>query len=256
MDKVHNLFFCTQCGFKLSGQEYNCPGCGLKLAEPPVLPVDTTNPETPPAPQPVAEVKAVPPVKEKTPVPEVKVKPEKIKKKKGLGIVWLIIIIFFGVVIIGGGAVVFLQYNGNINIAFLKEYIPVKNTIQITAVPEKKNDISKPAEENNGPQVLGDTAKQQGPEQENRQVSQNENSTATSMNYFIIAGSYSNNQQALEAVGNLKAKGYPDASIVGQNESGLWRICYKSFLTRQEALQDIESIRQKDNPSAWVFEQK
>lgn len=258
MEKVHNLYFCTHCGFKLTGQEYICPGCGFKIAEAPVpeTPVPPKA-DNPPVTEPVKDVKPVQPVTVNKPFyPE---KTKKKKTKKGLSIVWLILIIFFGTVIIGGGTVVFLQYNGNISIALLKDYIPSKSTKQTSDTTKQKNAVVK---NNQDMQQKNDSASTMrnntNPSDKNNMNQNYKGSTASNngMKYFIIAGSYSTEQLAQEAVGNLKSKGYPDAQVVGQNESGNWRICYKAYSTQQEAMQDLGNIRQKDNPSAWIFELK
>ena len=73
--------------------------------------------------------------------------------------------------------------------------------------------------------------------------------------FFIIAGSFPNEQLANDAVADLKAKGYTDAEVVGKNDAGNWRICFKAFATRDAANAELPAIKQK-NPTAWIFEKK
>jgi hypothetical protein len=284
MERKHNLFFCTQCGYKLTGEEFICPGCGLKLAEPPVV-AETVTPktETPPITEPVKDIKPVPPVQQNIPPVKEPVKkdvkpvapapliqpsyPEKtktVKKKKGLGLVWLILIIVGGVIIIGGGTVAFLQYNGNIKIAFLEKYIPLKSLSQ-APVTLNKTDSTKlsgtntPAVGNNNNvqgnnNTVTDNTNNNTNNDANNENSQNNYHPNTSMKFFIIAGSYGTMQLAQQAVGELKSKGYSEAMVVGTNDQGGWRICYKAYATREEAGKDLGNIKQSENPSAWIFE--
>lgn len=262
MERKHNLFFCTSCGYKLTGEEYICPGCGFKIAEAPA-PVTPAEPkvDNPPVKETIKkEEKSPEPKTVSKPSAPVNVKP--LKKNKGIGIVWLIVIIFFGIVIIGLGTVAFLQYNGNIDIAILRKYIPVKSSTQ-TATTDEKNTTTKPVTNNNQVNTQNpDTAsshQNNNPDQMNANNNQNQqssNTNSSSFKFFIIAGSYSAMDAAQQAVGNLKAKGYSGAQVVGKSENGNWRICYKAYSTRHEAIQDLDNIKQKENPTAWIFEQK
>lgn len=287
MERKHKLFFCTECGFRLTGQEYVCPNCNFKLAEQPaneipvvpkteIPPVTEPKIETKPV-EPVAEVKTptvnevkpVEPVKDAkpaAPAKEIKTKEtlrktppkpdtKEVKKKKGLGILWIILIIFFGIVIIGGGTVGFLQYNGNIDIPLLKEYIPSKQKPLINETPKKDTMSQK---QNEVKQQNSDTTTSNLNSANEKPAETNQSNTApkTGGNIFIIAGSYSTMQLAQEAVNNLKAKGFDGAKVVGQNDGGNWRICYNSFSSEQEAMNELSTIRQNENPSAWIFKQQ
>jgi predicted amidophosphoribosyltransferase len=107
-EKKHTLTFCPQCGQKLEGDEVCCPKCGYNLLIAP--PVSTGQPVVPPT-------QPVPPYNQ--PVYGMPVK----KKKTGL----VIFLILLFVIILGCGTVAFLQYNGNITIAFLENIIPQKS---------------------------------------------------------------------------------------------------------------------------------
>jgi cell division protein FtsN len=84
--------------------------------------------------------------------------------------------------------------------------------------------------------------------------------TATSTNvivkkFFIIAGSYPTEQMAGDAVATLMVRGYANAEVVGKNDAGNWRICFKAYATRAEAENELPAIK-ASNSSAWIFEKK
>ena len=74
--------------------------------------------------------------------------------------------------------------------------------------------------------------------------------------FYIIAGSFPTEQQAIDAVAGLKTKGFPDAEVVGQNSYGSYRIAYKGYATNEEAVNDLTKLKQTIIPSAWIFEKK
>jgi hypothetical protein len=74
--------------------------------------------------------------------------------------------------------------------------------------------------------------------------------------FYIIAGSYPAEQQANDAVADLKRNGFPDAEVIGKNSYGSYRIAYKGYSTNEEAAKDIIHIRQNINSTAWIFENK
>lgn len=93
----------------------------------------------------------------------------------------------------------------------------------------------------------------------NTSTTQSNNTTTTATvvkKFYIIAASYPTEQQANDAVAALKAKGFANAEVVGKNDLGSYRICYKGYATRAEANVDLPGIKQSTNPSAWIFEKK
>lgn len=74
--------------------------------------------------------------------------------------------------------------------------------------------------------------------------------------FYIIIGSYPTEQQANEAVENLKNKGYKDAEVAGISSSGTYRIASKGYATNEEATRDLADVRAKLNSSAWILEKK
>lgn len=84
----------------------------------------------------------------------------------------------------------------------------------------------------------------------------NETGKALPNRFFIITGSYPNQAEAEQAVAVLKGKGYPDASVVGTNSAGSFRISCKSYPSGEEAMKDLPDVKKSLNSSAWIFEKK
>ena len=82
------------------------------------------------------------------------------------------------------------------------------------------------------------------------------NATVVVKKFYIIAASFPTEQEANDAVLDLKTKGFSEAEVVGKNAAGGIRICYKGYATKEDALTDLPAIKQSTNPSAWIFEKK
>jgi cell division septation protein DedD len=70
--------------------------------------------------------------------------------------------------------------------------------------------------------------------------------------YYIIAGSFSNAENAGSLVSELKARGY-DAIIADTNSSGMFRVAYTGIKALKLAREKLYAIRQDDNPEAWLL---
>lgn len=70
--------------------------------------------------------------------------------------------------------------------------------------------------------------------------------------FFIIAGSFSKEQNAIRLVNELKSKGYR-ALIADTNRYGMYRVAFMSFNNRAEADQKLLAIREDANPKAWLL---
>lgn len=70
--------------------------------------------------------------------------------------------------------------------------------------------------------------------------------------YYIIAGSFSNAENANRLVNNLKLKGF-DARIADTNANGMYRVAYTGIKELNLAKEKLFAIREEDNPDAWLF---
>jgi cell division septation protein DedD len=130
-----------------------------------------------------------------------------------------------------------------------------KDTVQQTQLqPQTQTQIQSqtqtPADNNNFNQPVNNT-------QVNANTSETVANTSTTPSgdkkYFIIAGSYKTEADAQVAVNNLKDMGYSSSEIVGQNAYGSFRICYSSFVSKDQATSELEKIRQIQT-DAWILE--
>lgn len=70
--------------------------------------------------------------------------------------------------------------------------------------------------------------------------------------YFIIAGSFQDEENAQKLVDRLRAKGY-GAQIVDKNKYDMYRVSFEGFIRKQEAEEALAAIRNEENPSAWLY---
>ena len=70
--------------------------------------------------------------------------------------------------------------------------------------------------------------------------------------FFIIAGSFSNENNAKRLVSDLKQQGYK-ALIADTNRYGMFRVAFMSFNNRGLANQELVAIRNDANPKAWLL---
>jgi len=70
--------------------------------------------------------------------------------------------------------------------------------------------------------------------------------------YYIIGGSFSVELNADKLVAVLRNKGY-EAERSGLSRSGFHIVSYFSTEDKNEALINLDIIRRKDNPSAWLL---
>ncbi len=75
---------------------------------------------------------------------------------------------------------------------------------------------------------------------------------ATDIHYYIIAGAFSNESNAINLVKKLKQEGF-NAMIADTNKYGLIRVAYEGFKTSDEASKKLVSIKNQHNPKAWVL---
>jgi cell division septation protein DedD len=77
-------------------------------------------------------------------------------------------------------------------------------------------------------------------------------SLAPGQKYFIIGGCFEAPQNARKFLDELRQRGF-EAEEAGVNQYGFFRISYKSFLNRQEAVAYLNAIKGRENPSAWLL---
>ncbi len=69
--------------------------------------------------------------------------------------------------------------------------------------------------------------------------------------YFIIAGSFKDQKNANSLVRKLKVENF-NASIIGKNKSGNYRVSYNSYNSKEEALIDLTTLKNK-NKQGWIL---
>lgn len=78
------------------------------------------------------------------------------------------------------------------------------------------------------------------------------NVSKQSGNYHIVAGAFRVEENCFTKVKQLQEQGFK-ARKIGVNKYGLHQVAYASFNDRNEALRELNSIRQNNNESAWLL---
>jgi len=73
------------------------------------------------------------------------------------------------------------------------------------------------------------------------------------INYHLIAGCFSSEANAQKLVSQLTTQGFK-SSIIGQNENGLYRVAFASYPVRQQALSNMQSLKESGK-STWLLKQ-
>tara|TARA_Y100000589_G_scaffold332268_1_gene391020 strand:+ start:3194 stop:4177 length:984 start_codon:yes stop_codon:yes gene_type:complete len=73
--------------------------------------------------------------------------------------------------------------------------------------------------------------------------------------HFIIAGSFSSEENAQKMISKLTKEKYKNSKIVNKSSSGYLRVSYESYSKSNEALIALRKIK-KTNPSAWLLSLK
>lgn len=161
------------------------------------------------------------------------------------------------------GSVIFLLYRGTIRLPFLEEVNAVINspatsdtanivnesTVGDSALSEEVP-LNVDTTETFNSDTVTESFESYTEAQEQNPI--NEAEQSLTLNFYIIAGSFTTEKLANEAVRGLNTKGFKDAQIVDQSKTGSFRVCYKGFLTKEECLQEMEVLKQK-NPDAWIY---
>ena len=75
---------------------------------------------------------------------------------------------------------------------------------------------------------------------------------ASSKQYYIIAGSFSKEENAQKLIAQLSEKGY-SAVVADTNKNGMYRVAYVGFSSKADAKQELLAIRQGENAEAWLL---
>jgi hypothetical protein len=73
------------------------------------------------------------------------------------------------------------------------------------------------------------------------------------MHYFIIAGSFIKEENALAHIEKLKKKGFDTSEIIGQNPFGLYQVGLNAFAGEPQARAFLATARANGNESAWLL---
>ena len=74
----------------------------------------------------------------------------------------------------------------------------------------------------------------------------------SSRHYYIIAGAFKSPHNVRSLIYSLKKKGY-NAMAVGVTPNGFHRVAFGVYGSRRQAEQQLQKIRRKDNPAAWIL---
>lgn len=79
---------------------------------------------------------------------------------------------------------------------------------------------------------------------------------APEKNHHVIAGAFRFRENADKKVNQLKRKGFSDARYLGQNNFGLYQVTYGSFSNPQEALKFLREVKANVSKDAWLLSKK
>ena len=69
--------------------------------------------------------------------------------------------------------------------------------------------------------------------------------------FHLVAGCFSSERNANNLVGQLKAEGF-EASVIGQNANGLFRVAFQSYVSRELAVSQMEKLKTAGK-STWLL---
>ena len=76
-------------------------------------------------------------------------------------------------------------------------------------------------------------------------------STFVSKPFHLVAGCFSSKLNANNLVTKLKTEGF-EASMIGQNENGLFRVAFQSYLSRELAVSEMKKLKDSGK-STWLL---
>ena len=75
--------------------------------------------------------------------------------------------------------------------------------------------------------------------------------TLVSKPFHLVAGCFSSEHNATKLVAQLKTEGF-DASVIGQNENGLFRVAFQSYVSRELAVTEMKKLKDLGK-STWLL---
>ena len=76
-------------------------------------------------------------------------------------------------------------------------------------------------------------------------------STFVSKPFHLVAGCFSSKLNANNLVTKLKSEGF-EASMIGQNENGLFRVAFQSYFSREHAVSEMKKLKDSGK-STWLL---
>lgn len=80
-------------------------------------------------------------------------------------------------------------------------------------------------------------------------------STVIERNFHVVAGAFREPTNAERKLNMLKAKGF-EAAIIGKNKWDLTQVVFGSYITKNEALKVLRTVRTNEAPDAWLLVEK
>ena len=75
--------------------------------------------------------------------------------------------------------------------------------------------------------------------------------TLVSKPFHLVAGCFSSEHNANKLVAQLKTEGF-DASVIGQNANGLFRVAFQSYVIRELAVSEMKKLKDSGK-STWLL---
>ncbi|PDH46078.1 MAG: hypothetical protein CND86_05440 [Bacteroidetes bacterium MED-G21] len=79
----------------------------------------------------------------------------------------------------------------------------------------------------------------------------NDKTTFVSKSFHLVAGCFSSKLNANNLVSQLKTEGF-EASVIGQNANGLFRVAFQSYVTRELAMSEMKKLKASGKPT-WLL---
>ncbi|MFT6845678.1 MAG: nucleoid DNA-binding protein [Flavobacteriales bacterium] len=74
----------------------------------------------------------------------------------------------------------------------------------------------------------------------------------TTLNFYVVAGSFKKAQNAKALVSALKTQGFAKAELL-ENNNGLYRVVFASFMSNHDAKSFLLNVRQTNMKDAWIL---